>query len=241
MNFFFRTALTAVDSLIFFAVFAFYVFKLWDSPQEEPDLIGPPAIFEKFAPVPRRLVTVSLLVAAAFVIFCVADPFTQSLIAAGKQIGVDEFLMVQWIAPFATETAELIPALIFAYRQNADEGLGTLISSKINQWTLLVGGIPIAYAIGKGSLAGIPVDHLQNKELLLTASQSIFALALIGPKLRLSTTAAAGIFLLFAVDFTMTIASGSKGKEIAELLFSALYLLTAARLLLRYYSSRRAN
>ncbi len=43
---------------------------------------------------------------------------------------------------------------LYAYRLNTNAGLGTLVSSKVNQWTLLVGTLPIAFAIAS-SLASM--------------------------------------------------------------------------------------
>ena len=47
--------------------------------------------------------------------------------------------------------------------------LGALVSDKINQWTLLVGMIPVVYAFGTGHLTGFPLDARQHEEFFLTA------------------------------------------------------------------------
>ena len=65
--------------------------------------------------------------------------------------------------------------------------LGVLVSDKINQWTLLVGMIPVVYAFGTGHLTGFPLDARQHEELFLTAAQSLFAVALL-LRLRLGLT-----------------------------------------------------
>ncbi|HYW69500.1 MAG TPA: hypothetical protein VE961_00610 [Pyrinomonadaceae bacterium] len=46
--------------------------------------------------------------------------------------------------------------------------LGALISSKINQWTLLVGAIPLVYAISKVALEPMILDHWQFATILPT-------------------------------------------------------------------------
>src|SRR6266851_4858769 len=48
------------------------------------------------------------------------------------------------------EQPDLIGALL-ALRGKATAALGLLLSSKVNQWTLLVGSLPLAYAVGVGS------------------------------------------------------------------------------------------
>ena len=60
----------------------------------------------------------------------------------GEALGIDEFLLVQWLAPLASEAPELLVAGLYAWRLNTNAALGTLVSSKVNQWTLLVGTLP---------------------------------------------------------------------------------------------------
>lgn len=224
LSFIFRQSLTLVDAAILFGAFAFYVYRLWTAPKEEPELIGPPAVIDELPKAWRRAATIGLMLIAAGVIFLAAEPFSQALIAGGKALGISDFLMVQWIAPFATETAELIPACIFAYRQSSDEGLGTLLSSKINQWTLLVGGVPIAYAISRGALDGLPIDPMQRQELFLTAAQSVFAITLLADDLRLGVREAGVIFALFTADLVTSIVLDPPQRPWARFAFSGLYL-----------------
>ena len=58
----------------------------------------------------------------------------------------------------------------------------SLVSSKVNQWTLLVGSLPIVYAISSASLHGLPLDVQQRDELFVTAAQSIFAVAVLASR-----------------------------------------------------------
>lgn len=233
LTFVFRNRLTLAETLILFAAFGFYSARLWTAPKEEPELMGPPAAIRDFPTWARRSVTVLLMLVAGAVIFLSAEPFSSALIAGGKALGIDEFLMVQWLAPLATETAELIPACIFAFRQNADQGLGTLLSSKINQWTLLVGGVPIAFAIAHGGLGGLPVDPTQREELLLTAAQSVFAVTLLTDDLRLGTREALIILALFLADLATSIALPEALRPWARLGFSAVYLTLSTATLVR--------
>jgi cation:H+ antiporter len=70
-------------------------------------------------------------------------------------------------------------ALLFAWRGLASAGLRTLVASKVNQWTLLIGTLAVAYSLALGRPAGLPLDERQMEELFLTSAQSLFALALI--------------------------------------------------------------
>ena len=56
--------------------------------------------------------------------------------ATGLTLGIDEFLLVQWLAPLASEAPEFVVVALFAWRGQGTPALGTLVSSKINQWTL---------------------------------------------------------------------------------------------------------
>ena len=104
-----------------------------------------------------------------------AEHFAEALVGTGRDFQISEFLLVQWLAPLASEAPELLVAGLYAWRLNTNAGLGTLVSSKVNQWTLLVGTLPIVFAVASGSLQGLPVEPRQREELLLTAAQSVFA------------------------------------------------------------------
>ena len=137
-----------------------------------------------------------LFLFAALVILFNAEPFSESLVASGKILGINEFLLVQWLAPIASEAPEFIVALMFAFRGNAGLALGSLLSSKLNQWTLLVGMIPGVYAVSSGGTTPINLDPHQFQEIFLTAGQSIFAVALL-LDLRLGLREAAALLVFF--------------------------------------------
>ena len=54
--------------------------------------------------------------------------------------------------------------------------LMNIVSSNINQWTLLVAMLPIVYSMGAGAISSIPLDREQESELLLTIAQGMVAL-----------------------------------------------------------------
>jgi cation:H+ antiporter len=145
----------------------------------------------------RRIVTVFMFVFSGAVIFFVAEPFAMSLVDMGRQFGISEFLLVQWLAPIASESPEFIVAATWAMRGAAGSALKALISSKINQWTLLVGTIPLVFAISGGVVRPFMLDRLQDHELLLTAAQSLFGVAVL-VNLRLSRSNGLLLFILFA-------------------------------------------
>ena len=106
---------------------------------------------------------------------------------------------MQWLAPLASEAPEFIIAALWTLRGQAQAAIGALISSKVNQWTLLVGTIPLVYSISSGRIVPMPLDARQDQEILLTAAQSIFAVVVL-MNLNLSLWEAAGLFTLFVTQ-----------------------------------------
>jgi cation:H+ antiporter len=175
----FRHSLSLFDSLVLVSIFAGYIFRIARAPAEEPHLVGPARLIGTFAVAKRRLTVVVLFVLAAGVILVCAETFAEALVETGKEFNISEFLLVQWVAPLASEAPEFIVAILFAYRLNTNAALGSLVSSKVNQWTLLVGTLPIVYAVSLGAVEGLPIEGRQREELWVTAAQSAFALAVL--------------------------------------------------------------
>jgi cation:H+ antiporter len=188
------------------AWFGFYLYRLTRGEVEEPELMGTAAAIGALPARARRTTVIGLFVISAVVILLCAQPFAESLIGAGTQLGVDRFLLVQWLAPLASEAPEFIIATLFAARGKGTAAIATLISSKVNQWTLLVGSMPIAYMIGGGGTV-LKLDGRQLEEMLLTATQTLMGVALI-LALRFSRYSAWGLLALFAVQFPITTTTG---------------------------------
>ncbi|MBB5960677.1 cation:H+ antiporter [Saccharothrix tamanrassetensis] len=228
-----RTTLTLVDAVVFIGIFAAYAWRLAQAPAGEPDLAGVAAWVGEKPARPRRSLVVGLFATAGLVILATAEHFAENLVATGGRLGVDEFLLVQWVAPLASESPELIVACLFAARLKASESLGTLLSSKVNQWTLLVGTIPVVFALSAGTTDGLPLDGHQRLELLVTASQSLFAVAIL-TNLGLTVVGALSLFALFAVQFTASLTLSPDANRVVIIVLSALYAVLAAVQLIRY-------
>jgi cation:H+ antiporter len=145
----------------------------------------------------RRVINYLMFAFSAAVIVLVAHEFAVSLQEMGEAIGISEFLLIKWLAPLASEAPELLVATLFAWRLAARTGIGALISSKVNQWTLLVGTLPIVFMIFAGQVHGLPLDEVQRDELWVTATQSVFAVAIIASR-SISTREAWAMLTLFA-------------------------------------------
>jgi cation:H+ antiporter len=208
-----RSELSLVDTVVLVTLFVLYIRGAARQGVETPHLVGPAEALSHLPRGPRRLVTILLFVYAAAAVLLSAEAFAEGLVGTGKLLGLDEFLLVQWLAPLASEAPEFIVACLFALTGRANVGLRTMISSKVNQWTLLIGMLPLAYALSSGSLTPMPMDARQVQEVLLTVAQSFFAVIVLA-KLRFSLGAAITLAVLFFLQLLVPAWRG---------LFSTLY------------------
>jgi cation:H+ antiporter len=135
----------------------------------------------------------ALAIVAGAIILLEAEPFAESMIGAAKALGVNQFLLVQWVSPLAGELPEVVIMVLFTLSLRPGYALGALISDKINQWTLLVGALPLIFSLGAGAMQALPLGPRQHEEFFLTAAQSVFAVALL---LRLRFGLASALVLL---------------------------------------------
>ncbi|GAA2398170.1 sodium:proton exchanger [Actinomadura vinacea] len=203
-------------SILLIGLYVAYIVRISRiSGEDVEELTGVPARLAALPRRARRIATWTGFALGAVIVFASAEPFAESLVAAGAELGIDEFLLVQWLAPLASEAPELIVAGLFAWRLRDNDAIGALLSSKINQWTLLIGSLPLAYRLGGGGWS-LPLDSRQTEEVLLTAAQTVLGLALL-IDLRIRRSEAALLFLLFALQFALP-------DEHARLLLSWVYL-----------------
>ncbi len=195
-----KGTLSWIDFVVLVSLFLVYLWRLAKLPSEEPHLIGPAQTIAALGTRGRRALSGGLALYSAALVLLIAEHFAEALVATGHQLHIDEFFLVQWVAPLASEAPEFVIVSIFAWRRAASAAMGALVSSKINQWTLLVAMLPLVYAISLGALSPMPLDTRQREEVLLTAAQSLFAVILL-LDLRLSLWGAGLIFGLFAVQF----------------------------------------
>ena len=225
--------LNLIDTVILVMLFALYARRAAKMEVTEPELVGPVKILANMTDGYRRAYTALLFLYSGVVIFLVAEPFAESLVTSATFFGMDEFHAVQWLAPLASEAPEFIVACTWALRGAAGAAIRVLISSKVNQWTLLVGTIPLVYAISGGAIQPFPLDGLQRNELILTAAQSLFGLAVL-VDLRFDTRNAlllASLFLLqfFWPNIRIEVAIAYSVLAVAFLVLHRRYLVPAAR------------
>jgi len=178
--------LSVLHGCILAAIFGFYAFIAIRSEAEEPHAVGPAAALMAMDTGMRRITVIWLLCMAAYAIYLVAHPFAEALVETGKSFGVSEFVLVQWVAPLASEAPEVVVAVLLVQAGRSAESIAVLISSKVNQFTLLVGCLPFAYSLSSGGHP-LPLNSHQVAEVAVTGAQTLFAAATVanrtfGPK-----------------------------------------------------------
>jgi cation:H+ antiporter len=78
--------------------------------------------------------------------------------------------------------------------------LMNMVSSNINQWTLLVAMLPIVYSISRGRVSAIPLNPQQELELLMTLAQSFIGMIFL-VNMELAWWEAAALFSLWGIQF----------------------------------------
>ncbi|HML97329.1 MAG TPA: hypothetical protein PKD75_02530 [Tepidiformaceae bacterium] len=222
-----RHHVTIIDTIILVSLFIMYMYFTSKVESEHVELVGPAQAMGALTAAPRRTVVITVLIFSAVTIFASAEPFAESLVHIGEDFGVSEFLLIQWLAPLASESPEVLVACLLAWRGRAAAGMGVLISSKVNQWTLLIGTLPIAFLASAGEFGfttGLPLDDRQREEIFLTAAQSAFAIAVF-MNLRMARKEAIALFVLFATQLFIT-------NEGARIIYAAAYTVLCIGILI---------
>ena len=191
--------LSLIDCALLVSLFSCYAWRTAVMEVHEPHLIGPARLIGELTKTKRRLVNVFLFLFAGITILSAAARFAEALIASGEVLGIDEYLLVQWVAPLASEAPEFIIAAIWTLRGEGISAIGALISSLVNQWTLLVGTIPLVYSISLGEIGQMSLDSRQDQEIFLTAAQSLFAITVL-MNLRISVWEAFALLAPFTAQ-----------------------------------------
>jgi cation:H+ antiporter len=223
-----------VDMVVLVGLYVTYIWVALKGPDTHEDQIGIPAYLQNRAK-PFRIATVLALFAfSGAVILLAVEPFAHGLEELGTQVGIPPFLMIQWVAPLASESPELIVVAYLVTKGRSTAGFNALISSKLNQWTLLIGTLVVVYSLALGSYGALPLDQKQSGEIWLTAAQSFFALAILA-NFRVSVRESLLLLVLFVAQL-----HPSFHHYEALLGFSALYMVLGVAFLVRYRASAAA-
>ncbi|MEF8973991.1 MAG: sodium:calcium antiporter [Haloarcula sp.] len=187
----------ALDTLFLVGLYVAYIGLVLKSDIEHSEhTVGVPKYFQGWSLPWRPLVVLALFGYSGAMIFTAVEPFAHGLEEIGVANGIPEFFMIQWVAPLASESPELIVVAVLVNKARSTAGFNALISSKLNQWTLLIGTIAVVYSIALGGYGVLPFDARQGAEIWITAAQSFFALAIL-VNFEISIREAVALFALF--------------------------------------------
>jgi len=201
---FLKETFSVIDSLVLIVFYCLYLYSLNRIPPQESERIDelepiPKAIL-RCRPVVRNSIIIGLFITGGAGILIVAVPFLESMLALALTLGVSEFVFVQWVAPFLSEFPEKVSAFYWARRvKKAPVALMNMVSSNINEWTMLAAMIPIIFSFSSGGISAIHFDQFQLVEILLTIVQSLLAFLLL-INMRFSWYEAVVLFLLWAIQ-----------------------------------------
>jgi cation:H+ antiporter len=130
-------------------------------------------------------------------------------------VGIPAFVFVQWVAPLVSEFPEMASTFYWARTvEKAPMALMNMVSSNINQWTLLPAMLAVVYAVSVGHATPIFFDPHQKLELILTLGQAVIGLLFL-INMRLAWWEAGLMLVFFAIPF----ANSNWAQPIAVLQF----------------------
>ena len=205
---YFKASLDVWDALVLTLIYVAYLFVLSKVPPQEAagieDLERIPRAIVTARPAVRTTAIVGLFLAGGLLIYFTAEPFLGSLLSVSAALGIPSFVFVQWVAPFVSEFPEKVSAFYWARTvDRAPMALMNMVSSNINQWTLLTAMLPILYSFSRGSISSIPFDEQQELELLMTLGQSLIGMLFL-VNMKLAWWEAVALFSLWFVQFAFS-------------------------------------
>jgi len=200
-----KASLTVADGAILTLLYLAYLFVVNRMPpkdhEEAEELDAVPRRVMALRPGVRGAAIVGMFVVGGAILYLVAHPFVDSLMSLAVAVGISEYVFIQWVAPFLSEFPEFLSAFRWARTvRHAPMALMNVVSSNINQWTVLAGMIPVVYSLSLGHLAAVPFDGMHRHEILLTLLQSLLGMVLL-MNMRYSWWEALVLFGLWFVQF----------------------------------------
>ncbi len=206
-----RQRLGWIDAAVLVALYVAYLWVLMRNPPREVEAIADAPLVSRWAhgqPGWRQKAAIGgLFGVGGALLYVTAHPFLNSMIALAAVVGISQFFLVQWVAPFLSEFPEFVSTFSWARRvTRAPMALMNIVSSNINQWTILAAMIPIVYGFSHlhhhGVWADFPLDIAQRNELALTLLQTMLGVLLLA-NMEFDWIDATALFVLWAVQFTL--------------------------------------
>jgi cation:H+ antiporter len=166
--------LTLLDSVVLIGMYVVYLRRAATAGGESPEPLGVAAELAALPREQRRRWARSLMAYAAFVILMTAVPFGEAVLGAGAIVGISPYLLLQWIVPVATETPEIVVAFVLLTHGRGGQSIAVLLAGAVSQYTIALGTLPLAYAIGP-AVGPLPLAGRERVELLLTVGVALYA------------------------------------------------------------------
>ena len=211
-------------SFVLIIIYLIYLFITSKKESTESEFVG---ISEYLANLPKltRITTnILLIIFSAVTIFIVSHPFVESLIHIGGKFGIDEYYLIQWLAPLASESPEIIIASLFAMKGRSLESISIILSSQANQMSLLIGSMGAIFSFATSSLISFPLNDTQGVEFLLTSAFALLQISMIlWGKFKLQMPVL--LLIIFFVQLIITDTSIRAYLSIAIYMFALIYLI----------------
>jgi len=170
-----------IDALVLLALYGVYLWVLMRNPPKQEETLDDAPRVSQWAyrqPGWRRPAAIAgLFLVGGLLLYVTAHPFLESMLAVAGIFGISQFFLVQWVAPFLSEFPEFVSTFNWARRvRQAPMALMNIVSSNINQWTVLAAMIPLVYGYSHlqhhGTWSDFPFDPAQRIEIVLTLLQT---------------------------------------------------------------------
>lgn len=201
---YFKGTLNLLDSVFLTAMYIFYLWLLKKIPPRDAETVEEAGVIPRYI-LRQKIFLRNSLIAGLFLfggvlLYFTAHPFLYSMLGMAVALGVSDFVFVQWVAPFLSEFPEKVSAFYWARGDKAPMALMNMVSSNINQWTVLVAMIPVVYSFSQGHVSTIHFDHHQRVEILLTIVQSFLGFLLLA-NMEFEWFEAVLLFTLWLIQF----------------------------------------
>lgn len=202
-----KATLTVWDGAALVALYLAYLWVVNRVPpkdhEEAEELDFVPRHVMKLRPGVRGAAVAGMFLGGGIILLLCTHPFVDSLLALAVSMGISQYVFIQWVAPFLSEFPEFLSAFRWAKAvRHAPMALMNVVSSNVNQWTVLAGMIPVVYSFSLRRVTAIPFDGMHRHEILLTVVQSLLGLLLLAD-LTFSWWEAAIVFVLWFVQFVV--------------------------------------